>query len=194
MSWSHGVSHGACLECTEQGWEAVGVSAVWNGANWRGAGHGAFRPVGVAQELIGSLWFDAEQWWQVCVARLSEPLLHIFTVAGHRGNCHSSPSRRDGNKERGCKDRREWAEEVKECESEDKDRFTIIYSLSYFFVSPAKRKLNSKYVPCLPFQTFPSCTMILTVFNELSKASWVIKLYAWTCLVSRKGYDCFKAS
>lgn len=71
----------------------------------------------MAQELIGSLGFDAEQWRQVCVARPSEPLLHIFTVAGHRGNCHSSPSRRNRNKERGSKgskERNKWAKEEEE--------------------------------------------------------------------------------
>lgn len=46
MSWSQGASHGACLESIEQGLEAVGVSALWTGADWRGAGHCAFRQVG----------------------------------------------------------------------------------------------------------------------------------------------------
>lgn len=50
---------------------------------------------GWTQELIGSLGFDAEQRWQVGVARPSEPRLHIYCVAGHCGNCHSSLSRRD---------------------------------------------------------------------------------------------------
>lgn len=51
MSRSHEASHGACLESTERGWGAVGwgggVCAVRNGADWRGAGHCAFRQVGV---------------------------------------------------------------------------------------------------------------------------------------------------
>lgn len=161
---------------------------MWNGANWRGAGHGAFRQVGVAQELIGSLWFDAEQWWQVCVARLSEPLLHVSTVAGHRGNCHSSASWRDRRKERGCegnKESEEWEEEVKD----NYERIKIDSTLFTLCLCLFQLKGNQTQIMYPFFQSCSSYSMMLTVL-----ASGVIKLNVWTCLVSRKGCDCFKAS
>lgn len=98
------------------------------------------------------------------MARLSEPLLHTFTVAGHRGNCHSSASRRDGKKERGCrgnKEREEWAEEVKENYERIKINsplFTLCLTFLFF-------QLKGNKNMCPFFQSFSSYSMMLTVFN-----------------------------
>lgn len=119
---------------------------------------------GWAQELIGSLGFDAEWWWQVRVAGPSEPRLHIHCVAGHRGNCHSSPSQRDRNRKRGSKGRRR----------KDGGFFVVLMSLLLLF----QLSENSKDRPQPPFTSFLSHRLVSKGSNAYMLAFGL--LWVWT--------------
>lgn len=107
------------------GLRGVGVSAVWNGADWRGQVTVPSGRWGWAQELIGSLWFDPEHWWQVCVARPSEPRC-IFTVSQ---GIATTVTAHQGT-EKGIEEGAVRGGEMRWRQS--KDRFTFLYSSSHF--------------------------------------------------------------
>lgn len=121
---------------------------------------------GWAQELIGSLGFDAERWWQVCVARPSEPRLHIHCVAGHRGNCHSSPSWRDRKQREGL-----WGEE--------RERYQFLYSQRTFFCS--KDLLQSLFTSISSYRGVQRWHLVSHDFG------------LFTCLVRRESCDLFQS-
>ena len=163
MSRSHEASHGAGLRGCVWGGGGVlcgtaqteGGQVIVPSGRW-----------GWAQELIGSLGFDAERWWQVCVARPSEPRLHIHCVAGHRGNCHSSPSRRDRKQREG-----HWGEE--------REKYQFLYSQLTFSCSKD-----------LPQSLFTSISSYRGVQH------WHLVSHdcgLFTCLVRRESCDLFQS-